>query len=166
MAYWDGQRWVDQDRPRKEAGRFDRLTRWAATGGMLLVLGALLVPFTGASAARLGTLQVTMGGTTTRTDATVTALSSSKFTGWGCNFRANSKDYYMVVRGPAPDTSSIAYWVDPFPTNGDGCGSAAVSWSSSGVPGTFEVYVVRSAAGNPWQAQPASNIVTLDVETP
>jgi hypothetical protein len=164
MSDWDGSRWVEPEgRP---AIPTSRKTRWAATAVMILGLAAVILPFTGAGAGRLGSLQVTMGGTTTRTDATVTAVDSSKFTGWGCGYRANSSDYYMVVRGPAPSTESLGYWVDPFPTNRDGCGSAAISWASSGVPGTFEVWVVRSPAGNPWQAQPASNVVTLEITTP
>jgi hypothetical protein len=98
------------------------------------------------------------------TDATLaTATVDSHFVASGCGFRAGSSDYYLVIYGPAPDTASLAYWVDPFPVGGDGCGSATPSWVSSGVDGTFDVYVVRSPSGNPWQAQPASNTVTITI---
>lgn len=99
-----------------------------------------------------------------------TALSSatvdSHFVASGCGFRANGSDYYLVVYGPAPDTASLGYWVDAFPVGSDGCGSATPSWISSGVDGTFDVYVVRSPSGNPWQAQPVSNTVTISIVNP
>jgi len=87
----------------------------------------------------------------------------SHFIAGGCGFRANDKSYYLVVYGPAPDTASLAYWVDPFPVRGDGCGSASPSWASSGVTGEFDVYVVRSPSGNPWQAHPVTNVVQVTV---
>ena len=87
----------------------------------------------------------------------------SHFVASGCGFRANGSDYYLVVYGPAPDTASLGYWVDSFTVGGDGCGSATPTWASSGVDGTFNVYVVRSPSGNPWQAQPDSNIVTISI---
>jgi hypothetical protein len=100
----------------------------------------------------------------TSANITKSALTTnSHFVASGCGFRANSKDYYLVIHGPAPDTKSLAYWVDPFPVGGDGCGQATPSWSSSGVDGSFDVYVVRSSSGNPWQAQPASNVVTINI---
>jgi hypothetical protein len=89
--------------------------------------------------------------------------TDSHFLAHGCNFRADGSDYYLVIHGPAPDTASLAYWVDPFPVGGDGCGSASPSWSSSGVNGSFDVYVVRSASGNPWQARPVSNTVEVEI---
>jgi hypothetical protein len=94
------------------------------------------------------------------------ATTDSHFVASGCGFRANNSDYYLVVRGPAPDTASLAYWVDPFPVGGEGCGAATPSWTSSGVDGSFDVYVVRSASGNPWQAQPTSNTVTISIVNP
>jgi hypothetical protein len=103
-----------------------------------------------------------MAGEAARTDSS----SGSIFTAWGCDFRPGDPNYFMVVRGPAPDTASLAYWVDPFPVRADGCGAATVSWTSSGVPGEFDVWVVRSASGNPWQARPASNIVTITITDP
>ena len=90
-------------------------------------------------------------------------MTDSHFETSGCGFRANSSDYFLIY-GPAPDTASLAYWVDPFPVGRDSCGAATPSWTSSGIDGTFDVYVVRSASGNPWQAQPASNVVTIDIE--
>ena len=98
--------------------------------------------------------------------APASSTSGSIFTSHGCGFRSNSNDYYMVVRGPAPDTASLAYWVDPFAVDSNGCGSSTVSWTSSGVPGDFQVWVVRSPSGNPWQAQPASNVVTVTITSP
>jgi hypothetical protein len=89
--------------------------------------------------------------------------TDSHFVASGCGFRANSPDYFLVIHGPAPDTKRLAYWVDAFPVGGDGCGEATPSWTSSGVDGSFDVWVVRSASGNPWQAQPASNIVTVNI---
>jgi len=89
--------------------------------------------------------------------------TDSYFVASGCGFRANSPDYYMVIHGPAPDTAKLAYWVDAFPVGGDGCGEATPTWTGSGVDGEFDVWVVRSASGNPWQAQPASNTVTIDI---
>jgi hypothetical protein len=142
----------------------------AILAALLLALSPIYAPATQlagtgtALAGRVGTIQVTFDGSTARVaeaDAT-----GSIFTSWGCGFRANSPDYYMVVRGPAPDTASLAYWVDPFVVGSDGCGRSTVSWTSSGVPGDFDVYVVRSASGNPWQAQPASNVVTVTITAP
>jgi hypothetical protein len=89
--------------------------------------------------------------------------SGSIFTAFGCGFRASGSDYYMMVRGPAPDTTSLGYWVDPFTVGVDGCGSSTVSWTSSGVTGDFQVWVVRSPSGNPWRAQPVSNIVDITI---
>jgi len=89
--------------------------------------------------------------------------TDSHFVASGCGFRANSTDYSLVIHGPAPDTKRLAYWVDAFPVGADGCGQATPSWTSSGVDGTFDVWVVRSASGNPWQAQPASNVVTIEI---
>jgi hypothetical protein len=100
------------------------------------------------------------------TKAASSGTYDSHFVASGCGFRANGKDYYLVVRGPAPDTASLAYWVDPFPVGGNGCGSTTPSWTSSGVDGGFSVYVVRSASGNPWQAQPTSNVVTISIVNP
>jgi hypothetical protein len=94
------------------------------------------------------------------------ATLDSHFVASGCGFRANSSDYYLVIYGPAPDTASLAYWVDPFPVGSDGCGSATPTWTSSGIDGSFDVYVVRSPSGSPWQAQPASNTVTISIVNP
>jgi len=110
-----------------------------------------------------GWIQVTFGASAF---APTSSTDGSIFTSSGCGFRANSADYYMVVRGPAPDTASLAYWVDPFAVGSNGCGSSTVSWTSSGVAGDFQVWVVRSPSGNPWQAQPASNVVTITITSP
>jgi hypothetical protein len=91
---------------------------------------------------------------------------SSNFTAAGCGFRASDESYYLVVRGPGLYTSGLTYWVDHFPVGSDGCGAASPTWSGSGVAGDFDVYVVRSASNNPWQAQPASNVVTIYIATP
>jgi hypothetical protein len=100
------------------------------------------------------------------TTAAASAGMSSHFSASGCGFRANDDNYYLVVRGPGLYTSSLTYWVDHFPADSNGCGSASPSWSGSGVTGNFDVYVVRSASGNPWQAQPASNVVTIYISSP
>jgi hypothetical protein len=116
-----------------------------------------------AAAARLGSISVTFDGSTAQlTEAT----SGSIFSASGCGFRAGSDDYYMVVYGPTMYSSSLGYWVDAFPVGRDGCGTAAVSWSSSGVPGAFDVWVARSPSGNPWQAQPSSNVVRVTITNP
>jgi hypothetical protein len=121
--------------------------------GLVFALAAL---FAGsADAAQLGTIAVTQD-----------PAGSSHFTAAGCGFRAGSPDYAMVVLGPAPDTASLAYWVDPFPVDANGCGTATVSWTSSGVPGSFQVYVARSPSDNFWRAQPASNVVVVIVTSP
>ena len=91
-------------------------------------------------------------------------VTDSHFETSGCGFRASSSDDFLVIYGPAPDTASLAYWVDPFPVGRESRGAATPSWTSSGIDGTFDVYVVRSASGNPWQAQPALYVVTIDIE--
>jgi hypothetical protein len=91
---------------------------------------------------------------------------SSHFTTSGCGFRAGDDSYYMVIRGPGLYTDGLTYWVDHFPVSSDGCGSASPTWSGSGVPGSFDVYVVRSPSNNPWQAQPVSNVVTIYISNP
>jgi hypothetical protein len=121
--------------------------------GLIVVLSALFS--TSALAAKLGTIAVTQE-----------PAGSSHFSASGCGFRPGSSDYAMVTRGPAPDTASLAFWVDPFPVDAAGCGSATVGWTSSGVPGSFEVYVARSASDNFWRAQPASNIIVIVITSP
>jgi hypothetical protein len=108
-------------------------------------------------------------GTITVSDSTAAATSSgmtSHFTATGCGFRASDDSYYLVVRGPGLYTSSLTYWVDHFPVGSNGCGSATPSWAGSGVTGNFDVYVVKSPSGNPWQAQPASNVLTIYISSP
>ena len=108
-------------------------------------------------------------GTISVSDSTTAAASagmSSHFTATGCGFRANDVSHYLVVRGPGLYTTNLTYWVDHFPVDSNGCGSASPSWSGSGVTGNFDVYVVRSPSGNPWQAQPASNVVTTYIASP
>lgn len=114
----------------------------------------------GAQAARLGSIQVSWPAAR---DASAT---DSHFVVSGCGFRASDANHYLVIRGPAPDTTSLAFWVDPFVLGQDGCGSTTPSWTGSGVPGTFEAYVVRSPAGNPWQAHPVSNVLAVTVTAP
>src|SRR5512141_11040 len=83
-------------------------------GALLVALSPVYAPaswLTDAGTARggrMGTIYVTFGSTTTTTDATVLDGSGSIFSAYGCGFRANNPDYYMVVRGPAPDTTSLA----------------------------------------------------------
>jgi hypothetical protein len=113
-----------------------------------------------AAAGRMGTINVSFGSGDARA---ATTEGGSIFTATGCGFRASSSDYYMVVHGPTVDSAALGYWVDSFVVGRDGCGSSTVSWSSSGVAGDFEVWVVRSASGNPWQAQPSSNVVMVSV---
>jgi beta-mannanase len=56
MSFWDGARWIDEAKPQGGAkglpprGRATRLTDVVATGAMIIILGALFVPFTPASA--------------------------------------------------------------------------------------------------------------------
>jgi hypothetical protein len=131
---------------------------WFATSAVLILAFATTVAF--ANAKPLATISVS--------DSTLAASSagmSSHFTASGCGFRANDNSYYLVVRGPGLNTSSLTYWVDHFPVGSDGCGSASPSWSDSGVTGNFDVYVVRSPSANPWQAQPVSNTVTVYIST-
>jgi hypothetical protein len=128
----------------------------------LAVLGLVLATSVGfASARATGTLSVTDS-----TSGATSAGMSSHFTASGCGYRANDGSYYLVVRGPGLYTSNLTTWVDHFPVASNGCGSASPSWSGSGVPGNFDVYVVRSPSGNPWQAQPASNVVTIYISSP
>ena len=128
----------------------------------LAVLALVLGTSVGfASAKPLGTISVS--------DSTAAAAAggmTSHFTASGCGFRANDDNYYLVVRGPGLYTSSLTSWVDHFPVASNGCGSASPSWSGSGVTGNFDVYVVRSTSGNPWQAQPASNMLTVYISSP
>jgi hypothetical protein len=116
-----------------------------------------------AAAGRLGTINVSFGDGAARL---AEEDAGSIFTADGCGFRANSSDYYMVVHGPTLYSSELGYWVDAFPVGRDGCGSSTVSWAGSGVAGDFDVWVVRSPSGNPWQAQPASNTVTITITNP
>ena len=157
MTFWDGSRWVDETpTPTKPS----RLHNWAATGLMVLSLAAIAVPIQ-LIAARSGPIISVWWGTSAAPAATVSG--DSHFTAGGCGFRASDNNYYLVVHGPAPDTASLAYWVDPFPVGSNGCGSATPSWTSSGVTGTFDVYIVRSPSGNPWQAQAVTNVVEVDI---
>ncbi len=116
-------------------------------------------------AGQLGTISVSFGSGGAVAAAT-TNSSGSIFTASGCGFKANSNDYAMVVYGPALYTTSYAYWVDSFPVGANGCGSSTVTWSGSGVPGDFQVWVARSPAGNFTTAQPASNIVGVTITNP
>jgi hypothetical protein len=170
MALWDGTRWVeDKPSPTTNSRRMGRHISGAlAEGGLitLLALGLIAGNVFGAKDNSAGGRAL---GTISVTDATgAAALSgmSSAFTASGCGFRAGDAASYLVVRGPGMNTTSLTYWVDPFPVGSDGCGSAAPSWSGSGVAGFFDVYVVRSPSGNPWQAQPTSNVVTVNITTP
>jgi hypothetical protein len=161
MSFWNGTQWVDETAV-AASPKSSRRASWAATAVMVLGLAALIIPF-GATSARSGaSISVWWTDGSALTSAT-TPTGDSHFIAGGCRFRANDKNYYLVVYGPAPDTASLAYWVDPFPVGSDGCGSATPSWRSSGVTGTFEVWVVRSPSGNPWQAQPVTNVVEVDV---
>ena len=127
-----------------------------------VVLALLLGTSIGVATAKpLGTISVTDG-----TGAATSAGMTSHFTASGCGFRANDGNYYLVVRGPGLYTTSLTYWTDHFPVGTNGCGSATPSRAGSGVAGNFDVYVVRSTSGNPWQAQPASNVLTVFVSTP
>jgi hypothetical protein len=139
----------------------------ALLGALLLALSPVLRPAaelagTGPAAAggHKASIEVVFG---TSALAPSDSDTGSIFTAFGCGFRPNGSDYYMMVRGPALDTTSLGYWVDPFAVGADGCGSSTVSWRSSGVTGDFQVWVVRSPSGNPWQAQPVSNIVTITI---
>ena len=127
--------------------------------------GALVIALAGsAMAGQLGTISVAFGTGTVATSSTPT--SGSIFTASGCGFRANSTDYAMVVYGPAAQSAYYGYWVDSFPVGPNGCGSSTVTWTSSGVPGTFQVWVARSPSGNFTKAQPASNVVTITITSP
>jgi hypothetical protein len=132
---------------------------WFVASAVLALVFTMTVAF--ANAKPLGSISVS--------DSTLAASSagmSSHFTASGCGFRAGDDSYYLVVRGPGLYTSSLTFWVDHFPVGSNGCGSASPSWSGSGVTGNFDVYVVRSPSGNPWQAQPASNTVTVYISSP
>jgi hypothetical protein len=71
-----------------------------------------------------------------------------------------------VIRGPGLYTSQLTTWVDRFSVGSDGCGTGSPSWSGSGLTGTFDVYVARSASANPSSAQPSSNIVSIYISSP
>jgi hypothetical protein len=125
------------------------------------VLGLVLWTAVGfANAKPLGTISVNDG-----TTAASSAGISSHFTASGCGFKANDPNYELVVRGPGQFTGSLTYWVDAFPVDSNGCGSASPTWSGSGVTGNFDVYVVHSPSGNAAQAQPASNVVTIYISS-
>lgn len=167
MSFWTGTHWVAEPaaKPPPRPSRARHIAE-AVTEGALVALLVVGLVAGSAFAGRMGSIDVAFGDVTTDTTAKVTSDSGSIFTAFGCGFRANDDAYYMVVYGPAPDTKRNAYWVDPFPVGSDGCGRARVSWTSSGVPGDFDVYVVRSPSGNPWQARPASNVVTITIVEP
>src|SRR5436190_6187637 len=132
---------------------------WLFASAVLALLLGTSVGF--ASAKPLGAISVTDS-----TTAAASAGMTSHFTASGCGFRANDDNYYLVVRGPGLYTTSLTYWTDHFPVGANGCGSASPTWSGSGVTGSFDVYVVRSTSGNPWQAQPASNTLSVYISTP
>jgi len=161
MTFWNGFQWVDET-PASSPTKPSRLHNWAATGLMILSLAAIAVPIQFIAARSTPTISVWW----TDGSALTTLSGDSHFTAGGCGFRANDANYYLVIHGPAPDTASLAYWVDPFPVGSAGCGSATPSWTSSGVSGTFDVYVVRSPSGNPWQGQPVTNILQVNVTSP
>jgi Right handed beta helix region len=54
--FWDGTRWVDRSWPKPPISPRRRFADWIATGGMLIVLAALVFPFSGASAVRPGVI--------------------------------------------------------------------------------------------------------------
>jgi hypothetical protein len=130
------------------------------SGGLVAIL-ALAVTSVALAATKSPTITVT--DNSTGLAATSTISFSSHFTASGCGFRANDNGYYLVVRGPGLYTSGLTTWANQFPVGADGCGSASPNWSSSGVTGNFDVYVVRSPSGNPWSAQPTSNVVTVSI---
>jgi hypothetical protein len=115
-----------------------------------------------ALASQLGTITVDMGSGASGP----TKSSGSIFTASGCGFRANDTHYAMVVYGPAVDTASYGYWVDSFRVGANGCGSSIVTWTSSGVAGTFQVWVARSPSGSFTTARPASNVVRVTITDP
>jgi hypothetical protein len=134
------------------------------SGGLMTIL-ALAVTSVALAAPKSPTITVTDNGTGLAASSTSPTSFSSHFTASGCGFKANDSNYELVVRGPGLYTSSVTYWVDAFPVGSNGCGSASPSWTSSGVSGNFDVYVVRSPSGNVAQAQPASNVVSLYVSS-
>jgi hypothetical protein len=129
-----------------------------------LILSGLVMAAIAFAAHSNPTITVTDGTGLSATSAS-TGMSSH-FTASGCGFRANDASDYLVIHGPGVDTTSLTYWVDHFPVGADGCGSVSPSWSGSGVTGNFDVFVVRSPSGNPWQAQPISNVVTVNITSP
>jgi hypothetical protein len=165
MSYWDGTQWV-ADAPGR--GARDRhpivqhVLAAVAEGGMIALLTIGLVAGTAFAASQTGTISVTFNGA----GLGPSSNTGSVFTARGCGFRANNTDYAMVVYGPAPQTSSYGYWVDYFPVDAAGCGSSTVSWTSSGVAGTFKVWVARSPSGHFYSAQPASNVVSVTITDP
>ena len=128
--FWDGSRWMREEVTSASRGRPSPIVAWATTAIMVIGLAATALPLRLAEARSTPTISVWW------TDASSAVASSpagdSHFTAGGCGFRANDGNYYLVVYGPAPDTASLAYWVDPFPVDRSGCGSATPLWTSSG----------------------------------
>lgn len=128
-----------------------------------LALSAATVAF---AAPKSATITVTdTSGLAASTTSSASGFSSH-FTASGCGFKANDSNYELVIRGPGLYTSGLTYWFDAFPVGANGCGSASPTWSGSGVAGSFDVYVVHSPSGNASQAQPISNVITIQITSP
>jgi hypothetical protein len=139
------------------------MSRSKITAALVSVI-ALSAATVALAAPKSPTITVTDG--TGLSSTSLTSGFSSHFTASGCGFRANDQNYYLVILGPGLYTSQLTTWVDRFSVGSDGCGTGSPSWSGSGLTGTFDVYVARSASGNPSSAQPSSNIVSIYISSP
>jgi hypothetical protein len=120
-TFWDGTEWVDGALERRKSP--SRLGRWGATAVMVIGLGALIIPFTGAAARSTSyspTLTVTFAtGRTSSSDAPTPYVIA------GCGYNAN--DVTVVVYSPeaaswtgrTPDANGCIS-VDNFSTQGAG----------------------------------------------
>src|SRR5215218_260334 len=128
MAFWDGSTWAPEPHsasPQRRSSIVGRIKPAALMAMVALTLATGTV-FAGGGASKGPWISVSSGDGARLTSATV----DSHFLATGCGFRAGSSTYYLVIHGPAPDTASLAYWVDSFQVGSNGCGSATPSWTS------------------------------------
>ena len=74
MSFWDGRQWLPTTPPTRPPRRGSRTRDWAATAGMLIVLGALILPLTGALATGP---EVSTNPATSHTGATIVVTGTS-----------------------------------------------------------------------------------------
>jgi hypothetical protein len=120
-SFWNGTEWVDGAPERRKSD--SRLGRWAATAIMVIGLGALIIPFSGAAARSTSyspTLTVTFA-----TARTTSADAPTPYVIAGCGY--NATNVTVVVYSPeaaswtgrTPDANGCIS-VDNFSTQGSG----------------------------------------------